>query len=106
MKKMDEVITRIRNAVNCFETLNGDNATIDIRSVSMNRRTFTMFLSFDDMISDGYYVIDSLTCLKNIMESGDCNTCLKKKACEFAPKPGEPVRYNCFAYLGGERSDD
>ena len=107
MKKMriDNVITRIRNAVNIFETLNGDNASIDIRSVSMNRRTFTTFLSFDDMIQDGYYVIDSLTCLKNIMESGDCNTCLKKNTCEFAPKLGELVRYNCFAYLGDEKSD-
>ena len=100
MKKIDRVITRIRHAVSLFEELNGDNASIDIRSDSMNKRT-SMFLSFDDMISDGYYVIDSLTCLKNIMESGDCNTCLKKNACEFAPKLGEPVRYNCFAYLGG-----
>ena len=104
MKKIDRVITRIQNAVSLFEILNADNASIDIRSDSLNKRMST-FLSFDDMISDGYYVIDSLTCLKNIMESGDCNTCLKKNACEFAPKPGEPVRYNCFAYLGGERSD-
>lgn len=104
MNKIDEVIIRIQNAVSLFKTLNGDNASIDIRSDSMNKRT-SMFLSFDDMISDGYYVIDSLTCLKNIMESGDCNTCLRKNACEMVPKPGEPVRYNCYAYIGDKKSD-
>jgi len=104
MKKIDQVIIRIQNAINFFGALNGDNASIEIRSDSVNRRG-SMFLSFDDMISDGHYVIDSLTCLRNIMESGDCNTCLKNNVCEFVPKPGEHVRYNCFAYLGEERSD-
>jgi len=105
MQKIDKVIARIQKAINVLKILNGDNATIDIRSDSVNRKTFTMFLSFDDMISDGYYVIDSLTCLKNIMDSGDCNICLRKNACDFVPTPGEPVRYNCFAYLGDKRSD-
>ena len=98
MNRIDEVITRIQNAVNYFEILNQNNRSIDIR------RNF-LFKKASTMISDGYYVIDSLTCLKNIMESGDCNTCLKKNVCEFVPKPGELVRYNCFAYLGEERSD-
>ena len=104
MRKIDIIITRIRNAINFLETLNGDYGTLDFWSDSLNKRMST-FLSFDDMISDGYYVIDSLNCLKNIMDSGNCNTCLKKKACEIAPKPGEHVRYNCFAYLGDEKSD-
>lgn len=29
-----------------------------------------------------------------------CNTCLKKGACEFAPRPGQYCRINCPAWLG------
>lgn len=36
----------------------------------------------------------------NISKLPDCNTCLKKKICEFMPKYGEYCRINCPAWLG------
>lgn len=36
----------------------------------------------------------------NISKLPDCNTCLKKNLCEFAPKYGEYCRINCPAWLG------
>ena len=40
-----------------------------------------------------------LTLLKQILDSGDCNSCVCKKGCSEVPKPGELVRYNCYAYV-------
>lgn len=34
----------------------------------------------------------------------DCNTCLKKYRCKFAPKPGQATRINCFDHLGYKES--
>lgn len=34
----------------------------------------------------------------------DCNTCLKKHRCKFAPKPGQVTRINCFDHLGHKGS--
>lgn len=42
---------------------------------------------------------DWLTLLKQITESGNCNTCACKLDCTKAPKLGQQVRYNCYAYL-------
>ena len=44
------------------------------------------------------YMLDALMAFRNIVDSGDCNRCEKKKTCEYAPKPGELVRYNCPFY--------
>jgi hypothetical protein len=50
----------------------------------------------DDTISDVAYILDTLLTYRNIVQrGGDCNTCKKKKECEYAPKPGQLVRYNC-----------
>lgn len=59
---------------------------------------------FDDTISDVAYILDALIAYKNIVQSGCCNDCriAKPYSCEYLPKPGEPVRYNCPFY---ERSD-
>lgn len=40
-------------------------------------------------------IVSLLTTLKEIMESGDCNTCAAKYKCQYVPKPGERTRYNC-----------
>ena len=40
-----------------------------------------------------------LTLLKQILDSGDCNNCACKKDCSEVTKPGELVRYNCYAYV-------
>ena len=54
----------------------------------------------DQVIADITYVRSCLKLLKTIQESGDCNICKKKRTCEYAPKWGEQVRYNCPFYEG------
>ena len=49
----------------------------------------------DQVIADITYVRSCLKLLKTIQESGDCNICKKKRTCEYVPKLGEQVRYNC-----------
>ncbi len=52
----------------------------------------------DDAIRDVAYILDTLMAYRNIVDSGDCNRCGKKKNCEYAPKAGQLVRYNCPFY--------
>ena len=49
----------------------------------------------DDMISDVAYFLDTLRAYKGISETGNCNICKLSKNCEYVPKPGQLVRYNC-----------
>lgn len=56
----------------------------------------------DDTIGDIAYILDTLMAYRNIVNSGDCNRCGKKKTCEFVPKPGQLVRYNCPFYKRAE----
>jgi hypothetical protein len=58
---------------------------------------------FDGAIRDIAYVLDVLMAYRNIVDSGSCNECEKKKACEYAPKPGHLVRYNCPFFCEGGR---
>ena len=53
----------------------------------------------DTIISDVAYILDTLRTFKNIYDSGDCNRCARKNECEYAPKAGQLVRYNCPFYL-------
>ena len=48
-------------------------------------------------ISDVAYILDSLIVLREIQQMGDCNIC-KNKGCEYMPKTGQMVRYNCPFY--------
>ena len=43
-------------------------------------------------------ILECLTTLRDIYNTGDCNICAKQKGCKYAPKPGEMVRYNCPFY--------
>jgi hypothetical protein len=52
----------------------------------------------DDTISDIAYILDTLIAYRNIVNSGDCNRCEKKKTCEYVPEWGQLVRYNCPFY--------
>ena len=52
----------------------------------------------DDVISETAYVLDTLMTYRQIVQSGDCNSCAVSKECEYAPKLGEQVRYNCPFY--------
>ena len=54
----------------------------------------------DETISDIAYILDSLILLRNIQSTGDCNVCINKE-CEYKPKPGQLVRYNCPFYKAG-----
>ena len=42
-----------------------------------------------------------LRLLKEITESGDCNTCIYRD-CVVKPKLGQLVRYNCYSYMKRE----
>lgn len=52
----------------------------------------------DDIISGVSYVLECLEALREITESGDCNSCEFEKFCDHKPKYGELVRYNCCLY--------
>ena len=56
----------------------------------------------DQIISDITYVRSCLKLLKVIQESGCCNDCHKQKYCNYKPKLGEQVRYNCPFYEEAE----
>jgi len=58
----------------------------------------------DGAVKDIAYVIDVLMAYRDVVNSGSCNECEKKKACKYAPKPGHLVRYNCpFFAKEGEK---
>ena len=50
------------------------------------------------IISDVAFILDNLILLRQIQSIGDCNICANKKECEYVPKPGQTVRYNCPFY--------
>ena len=52
----------------------------------------------DQEIARQAYILDCLRALRNIYETGDCNICANRKECEYVPKPGQMVRYNCPFY--------
>ena len=51
----------------------------------------------DDVIADVAYILDTLMVYRNIAETGNCNIC-KNKDCQWKPKLGQLVRYNCPHY--------
>jgi len=55
----------------------------------------------DDTIANVAYILDTLMAYRIITETGNCNTC-KSKDCQWKPKPGQLVRYNCPHYEAEE----
>lgn len=53
----------------------------------------------DDAISNTSYVLDCLMVLRNILKMGDCNNCKIKDDCQYVPRVGATVRYNCPFYV-------
>lgn len=51
-----------------------------------------------EVIKNKSFEMDALIAYNQIIESGSCNDCSKKKKCEYEPKLGELVRYNCPFY--------
>ena len=52
----------------------------------------------DDVISYITYIHSALIAYRQIVESGDCNSCSARKTCKYTTKFGELVRYNCPFY--------
>lgn len=57
----------------------------------------------DNTIANVAYILDTLMAYRLIAETGNCNTC-KSKNCQWRPKPGQLVRYNCPHYETEEKS--
>ena len=53
----------------------------------------------DEAIASVAYILDCLMAYRNMIETGDCNSC-KNQDCVWKPKPGQLVRYNCPHYKG------
>lgn len=49
---------------------------------------------------------DWLKLLRDIMNSGDCNTCRDRNDCPIVPQPGQQVRYNCAFFKETKSSAD
>ena len=56
-------------------------------------------IRLDEAIKDVAYILDVLMAYRNILESGDCNNCINE-LCDWKPKVGQQVRYNCPHYRG------
>lgn len=59
----------------------------------------------DTIISNVGYIFESLILLRDIKSTGDCNVC-KNKECEYKPKAGQLVRYNCPFYKAESEGED
>ena len=58
----------------------------------------------DDVIADVAYILDTLMAYRNIAETGNRNIC-KFRKCQWKPKLGQLVRYNCPHYKAEEDND-
>lgn len=54
----------------------------------------------DDAIAMQAYILDVLMAYRDISKLPTCNECKAQRDCSYAPKPGQMVRYNCFAFVG------
>lgn len=52
----------------------------------------------NDTISDVAYILNALIAYRNIIQTGNCNDCDKRKDCEYLPQAGQQVRINCPLY--------
>lgn len=68
-------------------------------------------MKLDDVIKMQAYILDVLMAYREISKLPTCNECAAKNNCSQAPKPGQTVRYNCYAFVKrrnerAEREDD
>ena len=59
----------------------------------------------DLLIAEQSYILDALRAYREVIDSGCCNDCGSKKDCEYVPKLGQLVRYNCPFYKRKEESN-
>ena len=48
------------------------------------------------------YLADVLVAVDELGKMHDCNDCGNVLKCEYAPEPGQPVRWNCPLWEGKE----
>lgn len=91
--------TETKFGVKCFDcgaSIFPEKETLEEAIEAWNRVMGTSRL--DDVIGNIAYILDTLRAYKEIENSGGCNECGKRPACEYAPKLGQLVRYNCPFY--------
>ena len=54
------------------------------------------------VIADVAYILDVLMAYRNIIQTGDCNTCHDRN-CKYKPKPGQVAVFNCPFYEKGDQ---
>ena len=63
-------------------------------------------IGLDDAIAVASYIFSCLIDYRNIIQTGNCNCCKKKRTCEYVPRLGQIVRYNCPFYEQEGDSDE
>ncbi len=58
-------------------------------------------MSDKDMAGEIYRLADLLMFALRIKETHSCNNCGIQKSCQYCPRPGETVRYNCPLWGSG-----
>ena len=86
--KIDEAIKHCEDVANGHEK-NCEIYTDDPELYAINR----------EWADNYHHIADWLKALKEIWDSGDCNDC-RNGQCEWEPKLGHLVRYNCPHYVG------
>ena len=49
------------------------------------------------------YAQSCLVFTETMKKQHDCNDCLAKKDCQYAPKLGQVTRINCYGWVGEEK---
>ena len=91
--RYDETVRMAIEALKCSETpKSSERAAETARAMSR----------IDDTIADVVYILDTLMAYRNIIQTGNCNSCrmARPASCPYVPKPGQLVRYNCPFYKG------
>lgn len=84
-------------AMEILKKQEADKAKIAEELKEWKPRLIEDIMDLDATIDYVDYILDCLIALKEIQNTGDCNTC-KDKWCIYRPKLGETVRYNCMYY--------
>ena len=89
MVTLEEAIANLSNLLGTYQLL------------SMNGRRVNA-----DLAENAQQTHDWLCLLRDIMSSGDCNTCRDRNNCPIVPQPGQRVRYNCAFFKETKPSVD
>lgn len=91
--------TETKFGVKCFDcgaSIFPEKETLEEAVEAWNRIMGTSRL--EDVIVNITYILSVIEAYRDIQNSGGCNECGKRMTCEYAPKLGQLVRYNCPFY--------